>query len=72
MSGTIKNVRLQVVTVLTSAVAILAVLSQVSAELLEAVMSWDGELVNAVALIPAVIAIIRRVTPVAKEDRGIS
>jgi hypothetical protein len=32
---------------------------------------WDGQLVNIVALIPAVILVVRRVTPVAKGERGL-
>lgn len=66
------QVRSKVLSVLTSVVTIVTVISQVAAELVDQFTAWDGEWINAVALLVAIPAIIRRVTPVAKEERGLT
>jgi hypothetical protein len=61
----------KVVTLLGSVVAIAVAVSQGGAEIAKLLGDWDGQLVNIVALIPAVILVVRRVTPVAKGERGL-
>ena len=53
-------------------VTISVVVSQAGAEIAEVLGGWDGEWVNAIAIGLAIINIIRRVTPVAREERGLS
>jgi len=59
------------VALLTSVVAIATAVSQGGAEIAKLIGDWDGQLINIVALIPAVIVVVRRVTPVAKGERGL-
>ena len=61
----------RLVVVLTSVVTISVVVSQAGAEVVEAISGWDGQWVNLAAVVVAIVNIIRRVTPVAKEERGI-
>lgn len=61
----------RILVILTSVVTISIVVSQVAAEVATALAGWDGEWVNLVLLIPAIVAIIRRVTPVESTERGI-
>ena len=61
----------RILVILTSVVTISVVVSQVAAEVATALAGWDGEWVNLVLLIPAIVAIIRRVTPVESTERGI-
>lgn len=68
---TVREVVDRAVAILTSVVTISLVVSQVAAELLTALSGWDGETVSLLLLIPAIVTIIRRVTPVAKEERGL-
>ena len=68
----ITQFRDKAVAVLTSVVLIATAVSQAGAEILEAVAGWDGQLVNLIGLAVAVIAVIRRVTPVAKDERGLT
>lgn len=66
------NVRDKVVSVLTSVVLVAPAVSQITAEIAEVLIGWDGQLANLVALFPAIVFAIRRVTPVAKEERGLT
>jgi len=59
------------VALLGSVVAIAMAVSQGGAEIAKLIGDWDGQLINIVALIPAVIVVVRRVTPVAKGERGL-
>ena len=60
------------VALLGSVVAIAVAVSQGGAEIAKLLGDWDGQLVNVIALIPAVILVVRRVTPVAKGERGLN
>jgi len=62
----------KVLAVLQSVVTVAAAVSQGAAELVKVLGSWDGQWVNLAALVPAVLFAIRRVTPVAKVERGLS
>jgi len=66
------DIRDKVVNVLTSVLTVAAIVSQVGAEVVEIIGGWDGEVINLVAVIPALIFAIRRVTSVPKEERGLS
>ena len=59
------------IVILTSVVTVAVIVSQVAAEVAEAIGGWNGEWVNLILLAPAIIAIIRRVTPVERTERGI-
>ena len=62
----------KIINVIQSAITVAAVVSQVAAEVVKALGSWDGQWINLVAVVPAVVFAIRRVTPVTKADRGLS
>lgn len=64
--------RAKVINVITSVVTLSMLVSQAGAEITEALGDWDGELINLVAIAPAIIFIIRRVTTVEKAERGLS
>lgn len=68
----INDYKAKVVSVITSVVAVAVAVSQGGAEVAKLIGDWDGQLVNLIALIPAVILVIRRVTPVAKGERGLN
>jgi nicotinamide riboside transporter PnuC len=65
------QLRDKLVTLVTSVVTIATLVSQVAAEAVKALTAWDGTWVNAGGLVIAVIAIIRMVTQVPKEERGL-
>ena len=62
----------KIVALITSVVTVSVIVSQAGAEIVEAIGGWDGELVNLIAVALAVINIVRRVTPVAKDERGLT
>jgi Ca2+/H+ antiporter len=64
--------RTKIINVITSVVTLSMLVSQAGAEIAEALGDWDGELINLAAIVPAIIFIIRRVTTVAKAERGLS
>jgi len=65
-------IRDKAVAVITSVVTIAVAVSQAGAEIVGQLTAWDGQLVNLVALVPAIFIAIRRVTPVAKDERGLT
>jgi len=62
----------KIVALITSVVTVSFIVSQAGAEVAEVIGGWDGNWVNAVAVGLAIINIVRRVTPVAKEERGLT
>lgn len=57
------QVKARTASVFTSIVTISTAVSQGAAEIVKLVGDWDGQWVNLLALIPAVVVIIRNVTP---------
>jgi hypothetical protein len=65
------EVRDRITAVVTSVVTVAVVVSQVGAIIVEQLSGWDGEWVNLVGVVAGIVFAIRRVTPVAKDERGL-
>lgn len=64
-------VRDRITAVVTSMITVAMIVGQVGSVVVEQLSGWDGEWVNLVGVFAAIVFAIRRVTPVAKEERGL-
>lgn len=64
-------IRDRITAVVTSVITVAMIVGQVGSVVVEQLSGWDGEWVNLVGVFAAIIFAMRRVTPVAKEERGL-